>query len=58
MKNRQIPMTDEQWEVKAEAIRRKLNLNSKSAAVRKATDKLYTDLNLAPLNSNAEEMEQ
>lgn len=58
MKNRQVPMTNEQWTVKAEKIRRKHNLNSKSEAVRYSVDKEYELIELEPRNSNAELKEE
>ena len=41
---------------KRKKVMRKLKIDSKGDYLVHATDKLYTDLNLAPLNSNAEEM--
>ena len=43
---------------KRKKVMRKLKIDSKGDYLVHATDKLYIDLNLAPLNSNAEEMEQ
>lgn len=55
MKNRQVPMEDKHWNKQAEAIRRKLNLNSKSEAVRVSIERTYNELCLQPQNSEAEE---
>ena len=54
MKSRLVQTTDEQWNIKAETIRRKYNLNSKSAAMRLALDEKYDKLTTTPRNSEAE----
>lgn len=54
MKSRLVQTTDEQWNIKAETIRRRYNLNSKSAAMRLALDEKYDKLTTTPRNSEAE----
>jgi hypothetical protein len=44
LKSRQIPLSNKQWNEKAEAIRRKYNLQSKSEAVRYCIDKEYDEM--------------
>ena len=54
LKGRLVKTTDEQWNIKAETIRRRYNLNSKSAAMRLALDEKYDKLTTTPQNSEAE----
>jgi len=54
MEKKLVAFKKEQWNNKAEAIRRNKNLSSKSEAVRYSVDKTYSDLELEPITAPAE----